>query len=153
MSLGPLSCRTACTGCWLPDWMRWTHDARSLVADAAVLGTSFSAEALVAVSGRSEAEVQTCLAELVRREVLQVSADRLSPQRGDYRFAQEMLRQVAYATLARRDRKARHLAVAEYLALDIRRRWRGSDGHSGPALPRRAGSGTLRCRYGRIMRL
>ncbi len=88
---------------------------RLLVADAAVLGTSFSAEALVAVSGRTESEVRTCLAELVRREVLQVSTDRLSPQRGDYRFAQQMLRQVAYATLARRDRKARHLAVAEYL--------------------------------------
>jgi hypothetical protein len=88
---------------------------RLLVADAAILGTRFSAEALVAVSGRSEAEVQSGLAELVRREVLQVSADKLSPQRGDHRFTQEMLRQVAYATLARRDRKARHLAAAEYL--------------------------------------
>jgi len=88
---------------------------RLLVADAAVLGTSFSTEALVAVSGRPESEVRAGLAELVRREVLQVSTDRLSPQRGDHRFAQEMLRQVAYATLARRDRKTRHLAVAEYL--------------------------------------
>ena len=88
---------------------------RLLVADAAILGTRFSAEALVAVSGRPESEVQAGLAELVRREVLQVSTDRLSPQRGDHRFTQEMLRQVAYATLARRDRKARHLAAAEYL--------------------------------------
>jgi class 3 adenylate cyclase/predicted ATPase len=88
---------------------------RSLVADAAVLGTSFSAEALVAVSGRPGPEVRTSLAELVRREVLHATTDRLSPQRGDYRFVQDMLRQVAYATLARRDRKARHLTVAEYL--------------------------------------
>jgi hypothetical protein len=91
------------------------QDVRSLVADASVLGTIFSAEALVAVTGRAEADVQTGLAELVRREVLQVSADRLSPQRGDYRFAQEMLRQVARSTLSRRDRKVRHLAVADYL--------------------------------------
>jgi tetratricopeptide (TPR) repeat protein len=44
-----------------------------------------------------------------------VSADRLSPERGSYRFAQEMLRQVAYDTLSRRDRKARHLEVAAHL--------------------------------------
>jgi class 3 adenylate cyclase/tetratricopeptide (TPR) repeat protein len=88
---------------------------RLLVADAAILGTRFSAEALGAVSGRPESEVLAGLAELVRREVLRVSTDRLSPARGDHRFTQEMLRQVAYATLARRDRKARHLAAAEYL--------------------------------------
>ena len=38
-----------------------------------------------------------------------VSADPLSPERGSYQFAQQMLRQVAYDTLSRRDRKARHL--------------------------------------------
>jgi hypothetical protein len=59
--------------------------------------------------------VRAALAELVRREVLSVSADRLSPERGSYGFAQDMLRQVAYDTLSRRDRKARHLAVAAHL--------------------------------------
>jgi hypothetical protein len=88
---------------------------RSLVADAAVLGSSFPAEALVAASGREERVVRTGLAELLRREVFQVSADPLSPQRGSYRFAQNLLRQVAYQTLSRRDRKTRHLAVAAYL--------------------------------------
>jgi hypothetical protein len=47
--------------------------------------------------------------------VLSVSADRLSPERGSYQFSQNMLRQVAYDTLSRRDRKARHLAVAAHL--------------------------------------
>jgi class 3 adenylate cyclase/tetratricopeptide (TPR) repeat protein len=89
--------------------------ARRLVADAAVLGTTFPAEALIAVSGQDEAAVRAALADLVRREVLSVSADRLSPERGSYRFSQEMLRQVAYDTLSRRDRKARHLAVAAHL--------------------------------------
>jgi class 3 adenylate cyclase/tetratricopeptide (TPR) repeat protein len=89
--------------------------ARKLVTDAAVLGTSFSAEALTAVSGQDDAAVRAALAELVRREVLSVSADRLSPERGSYRFAQQMLRQVAYDTLSRRDRKTRHLAVAAHL--------------------------------------
>ncbi len=90
-------------------------EVRRLVADAAVLGSSFPAEALVAVSGREEAEVRAALGELVRREVLSVSADPLSPERGSYQFAQQMLRQVAYDTLSRRDRKARHLKVAEHL--------------------------------------
>src|SRR5580700_8778562 len=88
---------------------------RRLVSDAAVLGSSFPAEALIAVSGRDEPSVRAALAELVRREVLSVSADPLSPERGSYRFSQEMLRQVAYDTLSRRDRKTRHLTVAAHL--------------------------------------
>ena len=88
---------------------------RRLVTDAAVLGASFPAEALIAVSGRDEPAVRAALADLVRREVLTVSADPLSPERGSYRFAQQMLRQVAYDTLSRRDRKTRHLAVAAHL--------------------------------------
>ena len=48
---------------------------RQLVADAAVLGTTFPAEALIAVSGQDEAVVRAALAELVRREVLTVSAE------------------------------------------------------------------------------
>ena len=90
-------------------------DARRLIADAAVLGGSFPADALVAVSGQPDAEVRRLLAELVRREVLAVRADPLSPQRGHYGFVQTMFRQVAYDTLSRRERKARHLAVAAHL--------------------------------------
>jgi class 3 adenylate cyclase/tetratricopeptide (TPR) repeat protein len=90
-------------------------ETRALVADASVLGTSFPAEALVAVSGSRPEQVRAALAELVRREVFEIVADPLSPQRGTYRFAHDMLRQVAYETLSRHDRKARHLAVAEHL--------------------------------------
>jgi class 3 adenylate cyclase/tetratricopeptide (TPR) repeat protein len=88
---------------------------RLLVADAAVLGTTFTAQALVAVSGQDEPAVRAAMEELVRREVLSVSADPLSPERDSYRFTQQMLRQVAYGTLSRRDRKARHLKVATHL--------------------------------------
>jgi class 3 adenylate cyclase/tetratricopeptide (TPR) repeat protein len=90
-------------------------DVRRLVTDAAVLGSTFPAEALIALSGQDEAVVRAALDELVRREVLSVSADPLSPERGSYGFAQNMLRQVAYDTLSRRDRKTRHLAVAAHL--------------------------------------
>jgi tetratricopeptide (TPR) repeat protein len=88
---------------------------RGLVADAAVLGSSFPADALIAISSLGADGVRSALDELVRREVLTISADPLSPQRGTYRFAHEMLRQVAYDTLSRRDRKSRHLAVAAHL--------------------------------------
>jgi class 3 adenylate cyclase/tetratricopeptide (TPR) repeat protein len=88
---------------------------RRLVADAAVLGTTFTAEALAGVSEQDDPAVQAAVGELVRREVLSVSADPLSPERGSYRFTQEMLRQVAYDTLSRHDRKDRHLRVATHL--------------------------------------
>ena len=96
-------------------------DVRRLVTDAAVLGTTFPAEALIAVSGRDEPEVRAALAELVRREVLSVSADPLSPERGSYQFAQEMLRQVAYDTLSRRDRKTAPPHGGRLPALGLRR--------------------------------
>jgi len=88
---------------------------RRLVADAAVLGTSFSVEALAAMSARNQPAVRAALDELVRREVFTVSADRLSPEKGSYGFAQTMLRQVAYDTLSRRDRKSGHLKAAAHL--------------------------------------
>jgi class 3 adenylate cyclase/tetratricopeptide (TPR) repeat protein len=88
---------------------------RALVADASVLGSTFPAEALIAISGQDADEVRAGLADLVRREVFEISADPLSPQRGNYGFSHDMLRQVAYDTLSRRDRKARHLTVAEHL--------------------------------------
>ena len=88
---------------------------RRLVADVAVLGSTFPPEALVAVSGQDESSVRSALNDLLRREVLSVSADPLSPERGSYQFAQSMLRQVAYDTLSRRNRKTRHLKVAAHL--------------------------------------
>ena len=90
-------------------------EQRRLVADAAVLGSTFPADALVAVCDLPELDVRRLVAELVRREVLGVRADPLSPQRGQYTFVQTMFRQVAYDTLSRRERKARHLAVAAHL--------------------------------------
>jgi tetratricopeptide (TPR) repeat protein len=55
------------------------------------------------------------LASLVRKEVLSVQADPRSPERGQYAFLQDLLKRVAYATLAKSERKLRHLAAAEYL--------------------------------------
>jgi class 3 adenylate cyclase/tetratricopeptide (TPR) repeat protein len=90
-------------------------DERSVVQQACVLGKSFNVRALAALSGRNEQELEPLLAALVRKEVLSLQADPRQPERGQYGFLQELLRQVAYETLSRKDRKARHLAAVAAL--------------------------------------
>jgi predicted ATPase/class 3 adenylate cyclase len=88
---------------------------RQILKQAAVLGKTFTAAGLVFVSGRPAAEVDALLASLLRKEILTVRADPRSPERGQYGFLQDLVRQVAYETLSRRDRKELHLRVATYL--------------------------------------
>ncbi|MGZ4144318.1 MAG: AAA family ATPase [Actinomycetota bacterium] len=90
-------------------------DERRAVQDASVLGKTFTPASLAALSGISEPGLEPLLAALVRKEVLHVQADVLSPERGQYGFVQDLVRQVAYDTLSKKDRKLRHLAVAAYL--------------------------------------
>jgi hypothetical protein len=87
---------------------------RRLIHDAAVLGQSFTAASLSAISGIAEAELEPRLAGLVRRELLQRQMDPRSPERGHYEFVQALIREVAYNTLSRKDRKRLHLAAARY---------------------------------------
>ena len=60
-------------------------------------------------------ELENLLGSLVRKEILAVEADPRSPERGQYRFVQALVRTVAYDTLSRRDRKSRHLAAVAQL--------------------------------------
>jgi len=87
---------------------------RSLVHDAAVVGQSFTLAGLSAVSGQDPATLEPRLRSLVRRELLTREADPRSPERGQYAFVQALIREVAYNTLARNDRKVRHLAAARF---------------------------------------
>ncbi len=87
---------------------------RSLLCDAAVLGGSFTLVGLAAVSGIDAVELEPRLRALVRRELLALQTDPRSPERGQYAFVQALIREVAYNTLARRDRKVRHLAAARF---------------------------------------
>ncbi len=89
-------------------------DDRTLVSDGAVLGQSFSLAALAAVSGIPEADLEPRMRILVRRELLTLEADPRSPERGQYAFVQALIREVAYNTLSRADRKRRHLAAARF---------------------------------------
>jgi class 3 adenylate cyclase len=88
---------------------------RRVLQDGAVLGKSFTKHALAAVSGFSEADLEPILLSMTRKELFGVQADPRSPEHGQYGFLQDLLRRVAYETLSRRDRKARHLAAAAHL--------------------------------------
>jgi class 3 adenylate cyclase/tetratricopeptide (TPR) repeat protein len=92
-----------------------TAEERRVAQQAAVLGRTFTLRGLSAVSGVSEAELETLLSSLVRKEIVSLSADPLSPERGQYGFLQDLVKKVAYDTLSRRERKSLHLAAAEYL--------------------------------------
>ncbi|MDA8296986.1 MAG: AAA family ATPase [Actinomycetota bacterium] len=88
---------------------------RSVLQEAAVLGKTFHLDALAAMSGRPQSELTSALRDLCRREILSIDSDPRSPERGQYGFLQALLRDVAYSTMARKDRRARHLAAARYL--------------------------------------
>ena len=88
---------------------------RGALENAAVLGKTFTSRGLAAVSGTAEADLEPILASLVRKELLTLQTDPRSPERGQYSFLQALVQRVAYETLARRDRKARHLAAASFL--------------------------------------
>ncbi|HEX8025713.1 MAG TPA: AAA family ATPase, partial [Candidatus Limnocylindrales bacterium] len=87
---------------------------RALIQDAAVLGQSFTKAGLGAVSGLSPAELDARLRVLVRSDLLHEEVDPRSPERGQYAFVQALIREVAYSTLAMKERRARHLAAARF---------------------------------------
>ncbi|MDR9451285.1 MAG: AAA family ATPase, partial [Acidimicrobiia bacterium] len=87
---------------------------RSLLQDGAVLGQTFTPEGLVALrEGRTEG-LDADLRRLVQLELLDLEDDPRSPERGQYRFVQSLIREVAYQRLNRPDRRSRHLAAARY---------------------------------------
>jgi tetratricopeptide (TPR) repeat protein len=88
-------------------------EERTLLQNGAVLGKTFTENALTALGGNGD--VGPLLAALVRKEVLSLQTDPRSPEHGQYGFLQDLVRHVAYETLARRERRIRHLAAAAYL--------------------------------------
>ncbi len=88
---------------------------RRVLEDAAVLGKTFAAKGVAALSGMPEEDLAPTLASLVRKEMLVLDTDPRSPERGQYGFLQALVQRVAYETLSRHERRARHLAAAGYL--------------------------------------
>ena len=93
-----------------------TVEERRLVQDGSVLGKTFTKQGLIALTGLPTDELEPLLASLLRKEILSVQADPRSPERGQYAFLQDIVKRVAYDTLSKKERKAGHLAAAEFLA-------------------------------------
>jgi predicted ATPase/class 3 adenylate cyclase len=91
-------------------------DERRLLGDAAVLGKTFTPQALATLSGLEPDRLEELLTAMVRREVLGLQSDPRSPEQGQYTFLQDLLRHVAYETLPKRERREKHLAAAEHLS-------------------------------------
>jgi class 3 adenylate cyclase len=91
---------------------RLSSDERSVVQDASVLGLSFMLPSVVEMRGSSTEGIDSVLRGLVRREILEFDEDPRSPERGQYRFVQSLIREVAYARLSKAERVSLHLQVA-----------------------------------------
>jgi len=91
---------------------------RRLLLAAAVLGNQFRPEALHAVVGGDPNEIRARLDGLVRREMLTPDEELASPGRGQLTFVQDLVREVAYETVAHSERRVVHLAAARYLESD-----------------------------------
>ncbi len=87
---------------------------RALLQDAAVLGQSFTLAGLAAVTGEPAPALEGRLHALARADLVVQEVDPRSPERGMYAFVQAFIREVAYGTLAMRDRRSRHLAAARF---------------------------------------
>ena len=92
-----------------------TTEERRLVQDGSVLGKTFTKAGLAALTGVPETEIEPLLASLLRKEIVSIQADPRSPERGQYAFLQDIVKRVAYETIAKRERKTKHLAAARFL--------------------------------------
>ncbi len=97
-----------------------TADERRVVTDASVLGLTFTREGIGVLCPQID-DLDAVLASLQRKEIFSTETGRYSSERGRFRFVQAVVRQVAYSTLSRRDRKSRHLAVAGHLGNQVER--------------------------------
>ena len=89
-------------------------DERALLQVAAVLGNRFTLPALAQLRAEPAERLLPHLTSLVRKELLVYEADPRSPERGQYGFMQSLIREIAYDTLPKRERRERHQAVAQY---------------------------------------
>jgi class 3 adenylate cyclase/tetratricopeptide (TPR) repeat protein len=92
-----------------------TPDAKSLLADAAVIGKVFWAGAVVEMGKRALEDVTDTLRELSRKELVRPARRSSVQGEAEYAFWHILARDVAYAQLPRASRAARHVAAARWV--------------------------------------
>jgi len=88
---------------------------RALIKDLAVLGLAFGRDAVEGISTLPPAELERLLQSLQRKQVLTEAANWRQDAGRGFAFSQTLLRTIAYDRLGKRERRARHLAVAVHL--------------------------------------
>ena len=88
---------------------------RGLLLSAAVLGPSFTLAEVAAVAGASPIQVRPSVDRLVRQQILAANDDPRHAPAGRFGFQEQLVQEIAYRTLARRDRRRGHLAAAQYV--------------------------------------
>ena len=92
-----------------------TAQERRLVEDGAVLGKTFTKQGLAALTGVPRPSSSPLSRVCFARRSSPCRPTHAHPERGQYAFLQDIVKRVAYETLSLRDRKAKHLAAAEFL--------------------------------------
>lgn len=88
---------------------------RGMLSDAAVIGKTFWAGAVAAIGNLPEADVRVGLRELSHRGLVRPVRRASMEGESEYVFGHVLVRDVAYAQLARRSRAARHSAAASWI--------------------------------------
>jgi class 3 adenylate cyclase/tetratricopeptide (TPR) repeat protein len=87
---------------------------RELLQDCSIAGHSFTLDTLAQITGDGGDDLEERLAPLVRAELLEVNRDPRSPERGQYRFVQGLIREVAHGRISKEVRVRRHRDAARY---------------------------------------
>ena len=90
-------------------------EAKSLLADAAVIGKVFWAGALAAMGERGLESVTSTLRELSRKELVRPLRQSSMAGEAEYTFSHVLARDVAYNQLPRTSRATRHVAAARWI--------------------------------------
>ncbi|MGI9648669.1 MAG: AAA family ATPase [Acidimicrobiia bacterium] len=94
---------------------RLEPDEQSLLQDGAILGQTFTLDGIGRLRDEPGEGLEGKLSRLIQLELLDLEDDPRSPERGQYGFVQSLIREVAYNRVPRQDRRAKHVAAAEYL--------------------------------------
>jgi class 3 adenylate cyclase/tetratricopeptide (TPR) repeat protein len=90
-------------------------DMRSIVQDAAVVGTAFWPGVLEALGARSEEDIREGLEWLGRRGLVHASPASAYPGQTEHTFRHALIAEVAYGRMPRSERARRHLIAAGWI--------------------------------------
>jgi class 3 adenylate cyclase/tetratricopeptide (TPR) repeat protein len=90
-------------------------ERKALLADAAVVGTTFWAGAVAAIGRNDETDVIEGMRDLARKDFIRTVRDPSMIGQTEYEFWHVLTRDVAYAQLPRASRAGRHYAAGQWL--------------------------------------